>query len=120
MPRQCEVTLGETKYVIPALNMDQLERVMDIYTDLKTSKPGEDLSADEKRQLSRLPFAIIRIALERCETSPGVKLDIGTVSPGSLEEVREAMKQVVEMSGLKQQPTNPPATPAAIVTPVAA
>lgn len=95
--RTCVVKLGGVPYTIPAFNLDQLERVTDIYVTVD--------SADRKA-LSHVPFDIMRIALERCK-EPNEQ-----VSPSSLEELRDAVTQILEMSGLKQEQANPPPAPA--------
>ena len=109
--RTCTVTLGETSYIVPALDMDQLERVTDLYAQMD----GDDKSPAGKiatqRSVSRLPFAIMRIALERAEPKAN-----GAVSPNSLDELRMAMESVLEMSGLAKPGASPQA-PAAVAAP---
>lgn len=96
MPRSAVLTLGESNFEVPALNIDQLERVTELYAALDVK---------DSRAVARLPFAIVKIALERATP----KVDLATVQPASLDEVRAAMDKVTALSGLQQPDANPPA-----------
>src|SRR5690242_4270296 len=95
MPRTATFLLGEVEYTVPALNIDQLERVTELYAAIDMV---------DRKAVSRLPFQIVNIALERCI----VPNPVGVVSPSSLDEVRDAMSKIAVLSGLQQPDANPP------------
>src|SRR5437764_1064134 len=83
-----EITLGDSKYMVPRLNIGQLERVTELF-----SAGG-----------SKVAFAILRIALERAE--PAVP-DVGVIE-ATTEEVRLGMRAILVMSGLSDENKEPP------------
>lgn len=92
------VTLDDTDYVVPKLNIGQLERVTDV---LGSARPG---------------YTILRIALERA--SPAIA-DVGAMEPGQ-DEISKAVREIMLLSGFdldssKDKPKNgdAPATPGA-------
>lgn len=92
MPKTCTVLLDETTFVIPALNLDQLERVGEL-----TETAGR----------ARSMFGILRIALERAEPK---MVDAATFSP-TPDQIRGAIIEIMKMSGLEEG--NAPGAPGA-------
>lgn len=93
MAKLADVTLGDTVYQIPRLNMDQLERVADLFENKEI--------ADHKK-----PFRLMEIAFER--VTPAVDFK-GIDSEG--DELKKAIEKVMEVSGMKA--ADPPKAPGA-------
>lgn len=85
------VTLDETDFTIPALNLDQLERAGIAVTELGAQ---------------RAPFAILRIAMERAEPK---MVDPEDFAP-SPDQIGAAITKIMVLSGLQQPDQNPPGT----------
>lgn len=87
MPKTTEIELGDQKITVPALNLEQLETVMDAFNANAPAK---------------VPGIVIRTALSRCE---GV--DVSKLEP-TLPQLADATQKILELAGLKK-PENPPA-----------
>lgn len=82
MSRTIVVTLDETEFTIPRLNLDQLERCGIAASELPQSRSG---------------FAILKIALERATPK---QVDPADFSP-TPEQIGEAILKVMQLSGMK-------------------
>jgi hypothetical protein len=88
MARTAKVTLDETEFSVPALNIGQLERVSAVISAGRGSSGA---------------FEILKIALERAAPKP----DFEALAP-TLDEVAAAVKAVLVLSGLQKPDENPP------------
>lgn len=86
MARESKVTLDGVLYTVPALNIGQLEKVTEAF-ELPRGK---------------VPYAILRIALERSDP----KADLEKLSP-TVEEVADAIKDILRVAGLQDKDENP-------------
>lgn len=84
-----KITLGGSDYTIRTFNIGELERIAEIMEGPRT----------------KVPFAIIRIALERAEPKVEKPNDIEATT----DEVSSAMVAVMKLAGLTvADPANPP------------
>jgi hypothetical protein len=86
--RTFKITLGGDTIEVPALNLDQLQGVTGMFKTL----PAEAVS-----------FEVIKLALTR--VSPAV--DLSELAP-TLDEVRDAMTEILKSSGIKADPPQLP------------
>ena len=86
------ITLAGEKYVVPALNVGQIERFMDVIGNGTGAARG------------RLAMALLRIAVERAE--PQIEA-FDNLEP-SLPEIQAAGEVISELSGLQKPDANPP------------
>jgi len=93
MAKEATITLDGVSYVVPALNIGQLE-------DLTVAFDGAK---------ARIPFEILRIALARVEP----QVDLRNLTP-TMDEVGTAVQAILETAGLQKNQGNPP-TPLLVV-----
>jgi hypothetical protein len=82
MPKTVEVELGETKYQVPRLNIDQLERVTDLF------QSGQ----------AKTGFGVLRIACERAEPKIAKFEDLDPTT----DQIAAAVGAVLVLSGMKK------------------
>lgn len=82
MAKTVEVELGETKYQVPRLNIDQLERVTDLF------QSGQ----------AKTGFGVLRIACERA--TPKVER-FNDLDP-TADQIAAAVTAVLVLSGMKK------------------
>lgn len=88
MARKTEITLDEQKFTVPAFNFGQLEQLTATFSGGDTAKTA---------------FDILRIAWPRVETD--VKLE--DLAP-TFDEMTTAVSAILAMSGMTQNPQQPP------------
>ena len=89
MPKEARVTLDGNEYVIPALNLGQLEDIAKVITATGAGTSGG--------------LEILRIALRRATPKP----DFETFAP-TFTQIGDVVKSVLELSGLQEPDKNPP------------
>jgi hypothetical protein len=85
--RDIAIVLDGETFRVPALNIGQLELVTEAF--------------DGPR--SKIPFAIVRIALERATPAA----DLKKIAP-TMDEVADAVKVILTAAGLQKSDENPP------------
>jgi hypothetical protein len=84
------IILGGVEYTVSAFNLDQMERATGAFEGAKGS----------------VPYAFLRIALERANPKP----KLNEIEP-TIDEITNAFKKLAKLSGieLKENPTEPEA-----------
>ena len=90
MPRSVKIGIDGIEFEVPALNIDQLQRVA------RAIQAGGSDSG----------FDVLRIALERATPKP----DLQSLAPDILTMGKQ-VREILTMSGLQQPDANPPVEP---------
>lgn len=91
MPREIKVTLGETEFTVPALNIAQLQDISEIIAaGVPTTSAG---------------FTILKVAMKRATPAP----DWDSLGP-TLDEISDAVQTILKLSGLQKPDANPQLT----------
>ncbi len=99
MARHTEIILDGTKYKVPTLTLDQLERIAEVQSEIESSVPTGKAKAI---------FTILKIIVEEIEP----KID-GSIR-ASMDEINDTISKVIGGSGVASTVKNPPtAVPAA-------
>lgn len=93
MTRSVKVTLDGIEFEVPAMNVGQLEDVAETTAGATVGNVG---------------LKILRIAMRRSTPKP----DFETLAP-TVDECGNAVRAIMELSGLQKPDANPPGTPKA-------
>lgn len=88
MSKDAAIILDGVTYMVPPLNIGQLEDVSEAFEGPRTTK---------------IPFAILRIALSRATP----KADLDAICP-TMDEIAEAVRMILLGAGLQKPDANPP------------
>ena len=87
MAREATITLDGTEFVVPALNIAQLQEVAEIINAGNAATSG---------------FSILKIAMRRATPSP----DFEILGP-TLDEIATAVEKMLKLSGLQKPDSDP-------------
>ncbi len=90
MSKTADIKLNGNTFTIHRFTIGEMERVTEAF----------------QGPAHRVPFALLRIALERAEPKPDSVDNLEITA----DELRAASDAIIELAGLKQQNENPPAT----------